>query len=76
MGMNGKRILTRAARLKQRVLAVGVVFLHVLSVNASAQVESNVVKPESNWMTVGIGLGVVLLVCAPAFLNAKRSHMT
>ena len=60
------------------LLAAGVIGLgvHLLASSASAQTPGNVPGEDAGFLQWVIALGLCVVVCATAFLNPKRSHMT
>lgn len=50
--------------------------LHLLAESASAQTPATVPGEDSGYLQWAIAVGLSLVVCATAFLNPKRSHLT
>ncbi len=50
--------------------------VHLLASSASAQTPGNVPGEDGGYLQWAIALGLGVVVCATAFLNPKRSHMT
>ena len=58
------------------MLACATGSLHLAADAAWAQKTASIQEPEGSMMPLAIGVAVVVVVCVPALLNAKRSHLT
>ena len=59
--------------IRAGVIGLGV---HLLAASAYAQTPGQEPKQDSGVLQWGIAAGLVVVVCATAFLNPKRSHLT
>ncbi len=77
--MKAKRARMRLRGLLARetggALARLAVFVHLAGASAWAQKPVRVVDEEGGLLSWGILAGALILVCIPAFLKSKRSHM-
>lgn len=58
-----------------RVGAIGL-GVDLLATVAAAQTPTRVPGEDAGLLQWGIGLGLCIVVCATAFINPKRSHLT
>jgi hypothetical protein len=59
------------------VAAMCLMFVHAMGGPAFAQRPvTQMPNEDSAYIAWGVALGIALLVCLPAFLNSKRSHLS
>ena len=58
------------------LIAAGGAAMHLAAATVWAQKPGRVPNEDNGWLQVGIALGLAVVICATAFLNPKRSHLT
>ncbi len=57
-------------------IAAGLLIMHLTAATAWAQKPGVIPDDDAGWLQWGIAAGLTVVICLPAFLNPKRSHLT
>lgn len=57
-------------------IAAGLLAVDLTAATAWAQSQGRVPDDDAGVLHWGIAVGLAVVICAPAFLNPKRSHLT
>lgn len=72
----GKTVGRHCSRAIALGIAAGFLAMDLMAATAWAQKQGRVPNEDGGWLQWGIAAGLVVVVCVPAFLNPKRSHLT